>query len=388
MRPAVAIAETLLGRALAWLKFLCSFRGVVIFAGFCTPEREREGFFQRVRAVDLMLADLPRVYVDHIFPPAELPLWEEAAPKVHVLRVGGGFWRKNLGRLMVWLLALKGRRLYFHSIWQMNLNRFGRFLRVPGLRCFFDAHGAVTEEMRLRSDFYHATLFDPWERLAVRRAALTVVVTERLGDFFKEKYRDEAKSPRLVLPIMPDLEPETAPRPDEADSRPVAVYAGSLHAWQLAEETLELMAATRESFRHHFFCPDPEAAARLAPAGFRPGADFVLDSLSPAEVLAFLPGCVYGFALRDDHIVNRVACPTKIMEYMALGVIPVLKSPHIGDFVSLGLAYVSAGDFRAGRLPDAAARADMRQRNVDLYLRLREQYHHHSRALKDMLTRD
>ena len=47
-----------------------------------------------------------------------------------------------------------------------------------------------------------------------------------------------------------------------------------------------------------------------------------------------------GVVLRNDNIVNRVACPTKLIDYLQYGLIPIVLSPHIGDFYNLGYKYI------------------------------------------------
>lgn len=49
----------------------------------------------------------------------------------------------------------------------------------------------------------------------------------------------------------------------------------------------------------------------------------------------------YGFILRDKHILNRVAAPTKMVEYLFFGIIPIVKYEEIGDVLKLGYEYIS-----------------------------------------------
>ena len=37
---------------------------------------------------------------------------------------------------------------------------------------------------------------------------------------------------------------------------------------------------------------------------------------------------------REEILVNAVACPTKLVEYMYWGVVPVVITPNIGDFMN------------------------------------------------------
>jgi glycosyltransferase involved in cell wall biosynthesis len=98
----------------------------------------------------------------------------------------------------------------------------------------------------------------------------------------------------------------------------------------------------------------------------------IVDSKSHEELLRLYPECHYGFILREDIIVNRVACPTKLVEYIAMGIIPIVDCEDIGDFKSLGMQFVRLRDFMAGQLPDEEARSRMAEANFVVYERLRE----------------
>ena len=73
-----------------------------------------------------------------------------------------------------------------------------------------------------------------------------------------------------------------------------------------------------------------------------------------------------GFILRDNNAVNRVACPTKLVEYIQHKVIPIMDSPQIGDFYEKGLKYVSISDFVRGDIPNEEERVKMTEANVNI----------------------
>ena len=120
--------------------------------------------------------------------------------------------------------------------------------------------------------------------------------------------------------------------------RYTAAYAGNLMPWQNIPLLQQLMRQAGERFAYRIFTPQPQEFTAMAKEPLPP---HTVASAAPQQVLESYRDCQFGFALRDDSAVNRVACPTKIMEYIQFGLIPVLKSPHIGDFVELGLQYVS-----------------------------------------------
>ena len=70
----------------------------------------------------------------------------------------------------------------------------------------------------------------------------------------------------------------------------------------------------------------------------------------------------FGLVLRDDTTVNRVACPTKLYEYMSIGLIPIVRTPALGDFLELNYAYITEDEFREGFFPDSLSRRMMAQK--------------------------
>lgn len=147
--------------------------------------------------------------------------------------------------------------------------------------------------------------------------------------------------------------------------RPVAVYAGGLHKWQNIPLMQDVMAEAGDRFRYEMLVSDPAEFNRMydSRAKLR---DLRVHRVPPEQVLQIYGGCQYGFVLRDDIIVNNVACPTKLIEYIRFGVLPVLKTDYIGDFARYGMKFVSYEDFRAGCIPDEETYKRMIRRNLEV----------------------
>jgi hypothetical protein len=86
-------------------------------------------------------------------------------------------------------------------------------------------------------------------------------------------------------------------------------------------------------------------------------------SVEPTKVKNFYLTHEYGFVLRDEVLVNLVACPTKLVEYLYWGVLPIVITPRIGDFDARTLHCITLDQFMRGEFPDNMARAAMRQHN-------------------------
>ena len=82
-----------------------------------------------------------------------------------------------------------------------------------------------------------------------------------------------------------------------------------------------------------------------------------------------------GKRLREDHLLNRVACPTKAIEYMATGVIPIVLCDEIGDLNVMGYRYVTLDCFLNGILPEYKEIKEMRKTNAEVIFILTKQMH-------------
>lgn len=175
------------------------------------------------------------------------------------------------------------------------------------------------------------------EELACRRADAVLCVSHPMARLVAQRYAIEEKKigrvPNHAEPVEGAEALRSKARADlgVADDVLLVAYSGTLAAWQMPDASIALFQAVRAlrpEARLLFLTPDTDAAAKaLAQAG---AEDVLLRSAPPGEATKILCAADYGLLLRQDAIVNRVACPVKFGEYLACGVRPVL-TPHIGD---------------------------------------------------------
>ncbi|WLG43464.1 glycosyltransferase [Pseudomonas sp. FP1740] len=351
------------------LDFILKFDGIVFFGGYFYPERQSDGYFQRIQIVDRMFTERWRVYVESDELKGRNIWFDRPEPKVLVLRINGTKKRRMIVRALALLAVLRCRKVYFHSVLRMYDNRFGKLLHLPFIRKAVDIHGVVPEEFRMHNDFFSAVLYEKEERLAVQKAGIVIVVTEAMKQYLQQKFRGALKARTVSFPIFPRFTPTLATRP-LINGAPVVVYAGGLHKWQQVPKMIDAIVRTADRCNHRFYCPEPQIVKDMLPPELV-GA-VTVESKTHAELMTHYPECHYGFILREDIIVNRAACPTKLVEYLAMGIVPIVDCEDIGDFKSLGMRYISLDDFLAGRVPDEAQRLELAAANILVYERLKE----------------
>jgi hypothetical protein len=190
-------------------------------------------------------------------------------------------------------------------------------------------------------------------------------------------------TPTIVLPIVEDLGANVSLERPVRDRLRV-VYTGGLQHWQNVDRMLDVVAACGARCEFRFYTDSPD---RLHDAARGRGvADRMQIATAPPEELPAIYGDAdLGLVLRDDIAVNRVSCPTKLSEYLACGVVPVVDLAEIGDFAALGYAYVPVAELLEGRLPDAAALAEMRRRNRAVFERIQARFADGEAALRGRL---
>lgn len=370
--PQALPAGSRLSRGLALvrkgLKFIRQFNGIVFFGGYFYPERQSDGYFQRIQIVDRLFQNHWRVYVETEELRGRRTWFERPEPGVVVLRVTGGRGRKIMVRLFALAAVIRSRKIYFHSVLRMYDNRFGRLLYLPFVRKAVDIHGVVPEEFRMHNDFFSALIFDREEHLAVKKAGIVIVVTNAMSQYLQQKFREDLQAKTIEFPMFPGFAPHIGARP-LVDGKPIVVYAGGLHKWQQVPKMIDAIIKTSGYCQHHFYCPEPDAVKAMIPDAL---FDHVtVDAKPHAELMKIYVRCHYGFILREDIIVNRVACPTKLVEYIAMGIVPVVDCEDVGDFKALGMRFITLTELLAAALPDEDDRLQMAAHNLQVYEKLK-----------------
>lgn len=180
------------------------------------------------------------------------------------------------------------------------------------------------------------------EKTALRRAKRIFMVSDSMLRHFEMKYSLDLASKTFIAPCCNEvLHPESFLTSGKYE-HPVFTYAGGLSKYQCIDGMLGLFADIQAKIPDAellFYTWDTEKATELVNT-------YGLSNVSVAtknqdELPDALARAKYGFVIREDIAVNRVATPTKISTYMSNGVIPVVSN-CVEDFAdaSCGLEHV------------------------------------------------
>lgn len=207
--------------------------------------------------------------------------------------------------------------------------------------------GVIPEESYLRHrSKVRARILSLIERHALKKASFCLFVSDAMRRHYEEKYKLGFEGRCFVMPCFnSELVSEFFFTEGKYDS-PTFCYVGSLAAWQCFEQTVDLYKDIESCvpgarLKVLTFEQD-EALGILKSKGVE---RFELGCVPPDKVAAELADVSYGFVLREDNIVNRVATPTKFSSYMSAGVIPIF-SDCLDSFANLarGLRFAVSAD--------------------------------------------
>lgn len=187
--------------------------------------------------------------------------------------------------------------------------------------------GIIPEESYLRhKSKVRARILSLIEKHALKNARFCLFVSDSMRRHFELKYKIDFEDRCFVMPCFnSELVSESFFVEGKYDS-PTFCYVGSLAAWQCFEQTVDLYKSIESCVPNAqlkvLTFEQDEALEILKSKGVK---CYEVGYVPPDKVSSELGSVAYGFVIREDNPVNRVATPTKLSSYMAAGVIPVFS---------------------------------------------------------------
>lgn len=284
------------------------------------PIGKSDGMLERVKFIDNLFIDRKRIYISMSLRSTEWIEHEDdnlkiikANPFLHYMRI-----RKIISSSPI---------IYAHSL--VNAYKALLFYSL-GFKLVYDVHGAVPEEAEyLRGSSILRMGYNILEALVLRRSSLNIVVTDAMRLHLSSKHSSGALSSYLLLPIVGNV--STILNGLRIAGK--VVYAGGIQKWQNVNLMLDFIK-TRTDFSYVILTPFPEAFE-----GIKNMPNVEISYAEQSEIYKCYQTVEFGFIFRDGHVLNQVACPTKLIEYLTSGVIPIVLDPNIGDFKTYGYRY-------------------------------------------------
>jgi len=329
------------------LKMHNKYKKIVFVAEYPSINNIKEGMSQRMEAIDNQFIDDARIYlfVSHRF------FWkmEQFQCKENVLQ-----YKCNLFLHFFFILRMliASRFVYFHSVQNVLPILPALLFLSRRKQIILDIHGVVPEEHKLNGHWFKSVLYNLSEKFIFTRLFLAISVTNAMSRHYKIKYPN-ASAKMVIYPILPlnisELSLDTA---FESGKEIIVIYSGNMQKWQNVDLMADLISKNiSPRIRYQILTGMPDQMKDLFERkNLGTHNNVYIDSVAPSELGAYYAKASYGIVLRDDIVVNRVACPTKLIEYMHYGLIPVVLSVQVGDFYNLGYEYLEVRNFTASSL--------------------------------------
>ena len=351
---------------------------IAIIAPFPHPHIIHEGWMSRISSIDEQLKGLVRIYLnfseEHDDSRCNEIRHDEERAEVFLNPLG-----KN-SAAFVSDLAASVDAFYVHTLHLVEH-------MLPWLRTgkvFVDIHGITPEEEELLGNVHLRERYEAVEREVLQGARCCICVSRAMTEHYAKKY--PLLTPKwLIIPVSVPFPavPGAAGNLSDAD-RPSVLYSGGVQKWQNLDAMLTLAESAGEEMEFRFLSHE-HIQIRQRIDALRMARPPSVGYCRKTELPAAYDAADFGLILRDDSPVNRVSCPTKLVEYLSFGLVPVVRSPYIGDFYRLGFAYVTEEEFHGGFVPDSASRDWMAEQNLHVVEQQMEQFHAGIRELRAMM---
>lgn len=337
---------------------------LVFISMFPNLENEQEGTMQRAKSIDALVQSKRRVYLDISVKRHFKSLRTVVSDDLEVLHLN--FWVHGLW--IAWYVAV-ARLVYVHSVYNALYIVFLYF--IFGHKIITDMHGVVPEELKMAGRSARAFVYGRVELIVVKYSSLLITVSENMSVFFARKYYHiSTKNNFLKLPILNYSSYDSGYKGVVELQKPLVselltVYAGGVQIWQKIETMLGVIQKLKVTEKYSFalYVPSNALPFLRKELDSRHINQVVLDSLSHRELLLVYREAHLGFLLRDDIVINQVAMPTKAIEYLEHGIVPIVLSSNIGDLLAYGYKYILVDDLVSGTLVSHSILETMRQTN-------------------------
>ncbi len=239
---------------------------------------------------------------------------------------------------------------YMHSI--HNSVRFIPFIKLCS-NLVLDVHGVVPEESKLKGDKIKSIIYNWIEKMCFQYIKSAVVVSDAMRLHFISKYPERKKLNYTLKTIYPSNILNTTKNSSVEDlkrnigikeSDVVVLYSGNTQKWQNIDLMLDCINKMLNP-NYFFIILTQNKEEMEKKCEFLAGkVRILIDSVAPNELEGYYNLANYGFVLRDNITINRVAAPTKIIEYLNYGLTPIVKCEEIGDWKKEGYEYISIND--------------------------------------------
>lgn len=347
---------------------------IIFLTRYPSTQDLNDGYFQRVEKIDKVFSNRFRIYFNITQKKSsQLVSWiNKDCVQFNLCS------RNRMHVLLAQIISIMSGVIYTHSVLRLD-TKLARLAYKITKKSVFDIHGVVPEEFEYNNDENGKLIFDEVEAFAVKNSFAIIGVTMNMMEHLKAKHAALYHKQKLyVIPILQKLRSNLSKK--FQSQKPTIIYAGGTHKWQQIDKMLNFVYINSSKYNFIFLVTDisfiSNRYSKISNGSVFPG---MLKCVGPGEVITYYNQAQFGLVLREDIIVNRVSCPTKLVEYMINGLVPIVDSPNIGDFMHLGYQHIKYED----NIDLSTVNVDeICKKNLDIVEKMHQDFHVSLKKLK------
>ncbi len=346
---------------------------IIFFVRYPSGNDLKDGYFQRIISINNILSDFDKYYINYRYNQNNFLLF------LDVVKIKEGVFEirpcvKNpLHLFIILIFSFFAERVYIHSILTLRL-RLNRLSFLISKKRILDVHGVVPEEFEMHENYIKSKFFNKIEKFAVKKSTLIIGVTEKMISHLEKKYNSKKQS--ILLPIMSNRQNCSTIIKKNTEPNSI-IYCGGLQEWQQVKKMLAYVNNHKNKYNFTFIVPNPENLNKEYIETYKESFPGIITSSSSNDLSKLYQKNYFGLIFRKDTLVNNVACPTKLIEYLQNNILPIVDSEDIGDFKKLGYNYI----YYKENLPSKNEWLRMTEENKTIYYKYKEIFNHGSEKL-------
>jgi hypothetical protein len=215
-----------------------------------------------------------------------------------------------------------------------------------GIDYILDYHGVVPEESKFFGSYgfinkINYRILKNFEKKTIKEAKSIVVVSNYFKKYINKNFNYNINR----IEVIPSAIDKGKMKFDKnirnkyrsklnVQGKKVFIYNGSYTQYQCIDEMIRFFAYVNKIHKETFFIFLTTDNLNVVKNKFKKhGIDsnsYYVNSVEHEEVINYQMASDYGIIFREDNIVNKVASPTKVYEYLSTG-LKIIGTNNIGD---------------------------------------------------------
>lgn len=201
-----------------------------------------------------------------------------------------------------------------------------------GLKYVYWSQGVWPEESYMRhKSIIRLKACGAIEKVALKHASFVFFVSESMKKFYEQKYHLDFTGRYYIMPCSNEVIHQDSFDTPQKYVDNIFCYAGGTSVWQCFEETIALykkIETQRKDAKLLLLVKEKEYAEKLVSKYEIQNCE--IDFVPVERLQERLRNVKFGFVIRKEDPVNCVATPTKVLTYLANGIIPIYSSSLAG----------------------------------------------------------